>query len=67
MATFKEANHVRVALKMKLSFFYWYSASGVFSGNGDYYVVVSVKKLDNFVRKHIPSVIDGVVVKAELD
>ena len=65
MATFKEANQVRVALKMKLSYFYWYNASGVFSGNGDYHVVVNVKKLDNFVRKQIPPVIDGVVVKVE--
>jgi hypothetical protein len=66
MATFKEANQVRAALKMKLSFFHWYSASGVFSGDGDYYIVVSVKKLDNFVRKNIPAVINGVTVKTEL-
>ena len=67
MATFKEANQVRFALKMKLSFFSWYSASGVFSGDGDYFVTVNVKRLDNFVRKHIPSVIDGVTVKVELE
>jgi hypothetical protein len=67
MATFKEANQIRVALKMKLSFFSWYNASTIFSGNGDYYVVINVKKLDNFVRKQIPPVIDGVTIKTELE
>ena len=67
MATFKEANHVRVSLKMKLSHFSWYSSSGVFSSTGDYYIVVAVKRLDNLVQKHIPSIINGVIVKAELE
>jgi hypothetical protein len=67
MATFKEANQVRAALKMKLSFFSWYNSSGVNSGDGDYFIVIHVKKLDNFVRKQIPPVIDGVTVKTELE
>lgn len=66
MATLKEANHVRAGLKMKLSRFCWYSSSEVMPGKGDYYIVVVVKRLNNFVRKHIPSVIDGVSIKSEL-
>lgn len=66
MATLKEANHARAGLKMKLSRFWWYSASEVLPGKGDYYIVVIVKQLNNFVRKHIPSVINGVSIKSEL-
>lgn len=66
MATLKEANHVRAALKMKLSRFWWYSSSEVTAGKGDYYIVIIVKRLNNFVRKTVPSVIDGVTIKSEL-
>lgn len=66
MATYVEANQVRLSLKMKLSIYSWYSACGVFSGNGDYFVVVSVKKINNQVRKLIPPVINGISVKTEL-
>lgn len=66
MATLKEANHVRAALKMRLSRFWWYSSSEVASGKGDYYIVIIVKRLNNFVRKTVPSVIDGVAIKSEL-
>lgn len=66
MATLKEANHARAGLKMKLSRFWWYSSSEVMLGKGDYYIVVMVKRLNNFVRKNVPSVIDGVSIKSEL-
>lgn len=66
MTTFKAANQVRASLKIRLSRFWWYSSSEVFPGKEDYYIVISVKKLNNFIRKHIPSVIDGVVIKVEL-
>jgi hypothetical protein len=67
MSTFKEANQVRTSLKMKLSAYYWYSGSGVFSGDDDYYVVINVKKLDNQVRKIIPPVVDGISIKTEVE
>ena len=67
MSTFKEANQVRAALKMKLSNYAWYSASGVFTAADDYIIVVTVKKLDNQVRKLISPVIDGVSIKTEVD
>lgn len=67
MATFTEANQIRTALKMKLSFYSWYNGSGVFSGEDDYYIVVTVKKIDNQVRKIIPPVIDGIIIKTELE
>jgi len=66
MSSFKEANQVRAALKMKLSNYSWYSASGVFTDDADYIIVVTVKKLDNQVRKLIPPVVDGVSIKTEV-
>lgn len=66
MATYMEANQVRLALKMKLSAYSWYSASGVFQNDGEYFVVISVKKLDNQIRKLIPQVVNGIAVKTEL-
>lgn len=66
MATLKEANLARSGLKMKLSRFWWYSSSEVMPGKGDYYIVVIVKRLNNFVRKNVPSVINGVSIKSEL-
>lgn len=67
MSTFREANQVRVALKMKLSNFYWYNSSSVLFDQDDYYIVVHVKKLDNQVRKTIPPVFDGISIRTEVD
>ena len=67
MSTFKEANQVRTSLKMKLSMYHWYSGSGVFAGDADYYVVINVKKLDNQVRKIIPPVVEGIAIKTEVE
>lgn len=67
MATFNEANQVRIGLKMKLSQFAWYSSSAVVSEKDGYSVVVFVKHLDNSVRKQITPVVDGISVKAELE
>jgi len=67
MATFKEANQVRIALKMKLSQYSWYSSSAVMSESDGYSVLVLVKKLDNFTRKNIAPVVDGVSIRAELE
>lgn len=66
MATLKEANLVRAGLKMKLSRFWWYNSSEVVPGKGDYYIVIVVKRLNNFVRKNVPAVINGVSIKPEL-
>lgn len=67
MATFREANQVRVSMKMKLSMYSWYSSSAVVSEADGFCVVVSVKHLDNKVRKIITPVVDGVSIKAELE
>ena len=67
MTTFREANQVRVALKMNLSNFYWYNGSNVLFDQDDYYIVIHVKKLDNQVRKTIPPVSDGCSIRTELD
>jgi len=67
MSGFKEANQVRVALKMKLSNYSWYSSSGVFAVDDGFGVTVTVKQIDNAVRKIVPPVVDGVSVKLELE
>ena len=66
MATFKEANQVRLALKMKLSQNSWYNSSSVLFVDDGYYISVIVKQIDNKVRKTIPPVIDGVSIKVEM-
>lgn len=67
MATFKEANNVRIALKMKFSMYAWYSSSVVASEEDGYYVVINVKKLDNQVRKIITPIVNGVTIKPEVE
>lgn len=67
MTTFREANQIRAALKMKLSNYSWYNSSCVLFDKDDYYIVVHVRKLDNNVRKTIPPVSDGVSIRTELD
>lgn len=66
MATFKEANNVRVSLKMKLSQYAWYNSSAVIFTSDDYSVVIYVKRLNNFVRKTISPVINGISIKTEM-
>lgn len=67
MSTFREANQVRAALKMKLSNYAWYNSSCVLYDKDDFYIVVHVKKIDNQVRKTIPPVYDTISVRTELD
>lgn len=67
MAIFFEANQVRLALKMKLSAYGWYSSSAVISQDDGYSIVIVVKRLDNQVRKLVPSVINGVSIKTEVE
>lgn len=66
MTTVKEANQIRAALKMRLSRFWWYAFSDVLPGKNGYYIIVYVKQQNNFVRKHIPHNINGVIIKPEL-
>ena len=63
MSTFKEANQIRIQLKMKLSNYCWYHSSSVLLSSDDYYIGISVKSLDNQVRKVVPPHIDGVSIK----
>jgi len=67
MSTFSDANQVRLALKMKLSMYAWYSSSTVVTVDDGFGVVVGVKRMDNGIRKLVPPVIDGVSVKAEVE
>lgn len=67
MTTFSEANQARLALKMKLSQYSWYSSSTVVTADDGFTIVVGVKALDNKVRKMIPPVIDGIGVRTEVE
>lgn len=67
MATFREANQIRTALKMKLAVYSWYKGSVIFAVSDGWGITVSTKKLDNSVRKVIPPVIDGVSIRTEVD
>jgi hypothetical protein len=67
MTNFFEANQARLALKMKLSNYSWYSSSAVVSADDGYSVVVVVKVLNNQVRKLIPPVVNGISIKTEIE
>jgi len=67
MATFTTANQVRLMLKMKLSHYAWYVSSMIVPETDGYSVIVSVKRIDNQIRKLISPVIDGVSVKTEVE
>ena len=67
MVTFSMANQVRLSVKMKLSQYAWYSSSLVVPESDGYSVIVSVKKLDNQIRKIISPVVNGVSVKTEVE
>ena len=63
-ATFKEANQVRAALKMKLSQWSWYRASSVEVDGEDWAVVInSSRPIDDSIRKAVPPVYEGVSVR----
>lgn len=67
MATFKEANQVRVGLKMQLSCYSWYMSSGVLAAEDDYYVGITASRVDNKVKKVVPACINGVEIKLSSD
>lgn len=67
MVTFSVANQIRLSLKMKLSQYSWYSSSLVVPEADGYSIIVSVKRLDNQIRKIISPVIDGVSIKTEVE
>lgn len=66
MTAFRDANQVRLNLKMKLSHYSWYSGCAVLPESDGYMVVVTVKELDNRVRKLVSPVVNGVSVKTEV-
>ena len=66
MAVFSDANQAKLALKMKLSNYYWYRSSAVITEGNDYCIVVYIDRLDNSIRKIIPMVINGTSVKVDV-
>jgi hypothetical protein len=66
MATFNEAQQVRLSLKMNLSNYSWYNGSTVIPLDGDFIILVHVSRLDNDVKKVIPILYNNVSIKTEL-
>ena len=67
MSTFQEANQAKINLKMRLCNYYWYNSSDVLPVDDDYYICVCVKKVNNKIRKAIPSFVQGTAVKIIVD
>jgi hypothetical protein len=67
MTTFNEANQVRIALKMKLSQYSWYTGSVIAIGKEEYFVVINTKKFNSDIKKQVPPVFNGVTIKIEID
>ena len=67
MASFFEANKVRLSLKMKLSQYCWYNSSAILMENNGFYVNIKVSKINNHIRKIVPSIINGVPIKINLE
>lgn len=67
MATFHEANQVRLKLKMELYGYAWYNSSSVVSASDGYSVLITVNRLSNEVKKLINPITDGVEVKVEVN
>jgi hypothetical protein len=67
MASYFEANKVRLSLKMKLSQHCWYKSSLLLIENGSFYVNVGVSKINKYIKSLIPSTINGVSVKIHLE
>lgn len=67
MITYYEANQIRLALKMRLSRYHWFSSSYIDVTNSIYIIVVDVKKINKFVKQQVPGVINGVKVRLDLE
>jgi hypothetical protein len=65
--TFSEANQLRLKLKMKYSLHWWYSSGVVVAIDDGFGVIIMVKQLDNNIRKIISPIVNGIVVKTEVE
>ncbi len=67
MSSFKEAEVSRISLKIPLSNYAWYKNSVIQNDNDGFCVVIHLNYIDNNVRKIVPRVHQGVLVKLEVD
>jgi hypothetical protein len=67
MTTFFEASQARIVLKMKLIEYAWYKNSSVVSSEDGFEVLIGVSRLNNMIRKKIPTQLYGVNISAEID
>ena len=64
--SFKEADQVRLILKMKLSNYCVYKGSSVIVNDDKYAVLIQVSKLNNYI-KNIPLSVNGIKVKIDVN
>lgn len=65
MLTFIEANQARLALKMKLHVYAWYSSSMVELIKNEFVITIMVHFKNKSLRKIIPPTFNGFDVKVE--
>lgn len=66
MLTFMEANQARLALKMKLHQYAWYSGSMVQMVKSEYTIIIFVHFKNKNLKKIIPPTYNGFDVKVEV-
>ena len=66
MSSFSEANQAKLALKMNLSNYAWYHGIAVEADGQDWCVLVRVDHMDTAVRKIIPMIHNGIVIKVDI-
>lgn len=67
MLSFNDANQARLALKMKLHVYAWYSSSMVMLIKNEYTVVIFVHYNNKNLKKIIPPTFNGFDVKVEVN
>lgn len=67
MTTFFEASQARLIIKMKLINYSWYKSASVITDDDGFAVLIGVKKINNSIRKAIPNVFNGVVIRTALE
>lgn len=66
MWSVKETNTLRHAIKYKLANYSWYHNSYIVGDNEGYAIVVEVTKIDDQVKKLVPTYIKNTNVKLQL-
>ncbi len=67
MISFREANQLRLALKMKFSNYAWYRWSMIVPSTDGFSIIIGASYINNNVRKVVSPVYGGASVKLEVE